>query len=63
MFVWIKIKKMAGDSVSEAIICGKAKQLYSDLLRKITLELVSKVKNSWEAEFGLIDFKGVGFIA
>jgi len=31
LMVWINEKQLAGDSVSEAIICGKARLLYSDI--------------------------------
>ena len=31
--VWINEKQLAGDSVSEAIICEKARLLYSDITR------------------------------
>ena len=31
LLIWIKDKQMAGDSISEAIICEKAKQLHSNL--------------------------------
>ena len=30
--VWINEKQLAGDSVSEAIICEKARLLYSDIM-------------------------------
>jgi hypothetical protein len=33
LMVWINEKQLAGDSVSEAIICEKAKLLYSDITR------------------------------
>ena len=39
--VWIDEKQFAGDSVSEAIICEKARLLYSDITRD-TLVLVLK---------------------
>ncbi|XP_023239813.1 major centromere autoantigen B-like [Centruroides sculpturatus] len=32
LLIWINEKQLTGDSVSEAIICGKAKNLYNDLL-------------------------------
>ncbi|XP_023239129.1 tigger transposable element-derived protein 1-like [Centruroides sculpturatus] len=32
LLIWINEKQLAGDSVSEAIICEKAKNLYNDLL-------------------------------
>ena len=31
LMVWINEKQLAGDSVSEAIICEKARLLYSDI--------------------------------
>jgi len=33
LMVWINEKQLAGDSVSEAIICEKARLLYSDITR------------------------------
>jgi len=33
LMVWINEKQLAGDSVSEAIICEKARLLYSDIMR------------------------------
>ena len=33
LMVWINEKHLAGDSVSEAIICEKARLLYSDITR------------------------------
>ena len=35
LLVWINEKQMAGDSVSEAIICEKAKQLFEELGAKV----------------------------
>ncbi|KAM6467107.1 uncharacterized protein PHA67_012646 [Liasis olivaceus] len=34
LLVWLNEKQLAGDSVSEAIICEKARKLHSDLLQK-----------------------------
>ena len=34
LLVWINELQLAWDSVSEGIICEKARQLYSDLVRK-----------------------------
>jgi hypothetical protein len=34
LLVWISEKRMAGDSVSDAIICEKAKQLFEELCVK-----------------------------
>lgn len=33
--VWIKEKQMAGDRISESIICAKVKQLLDDLLANV----------------------------
>jgi len=33
LMVWINEKRLAGDSVSEAVICEKARLLYSDIMR------------------------------
>jgi len=33
LMIWINEKKLAGDSMSEAIICEKARLLYSDITR------------------------------
>ena len=35
LLIWINEKQLAGDSISEAIICEKAKALYADLLRQV----------------------------
>lgn len=35
LLIWINEKQLAGDSVSEAIICEKAKLLHNDLLSKL----------------------------
>ncbi|XP_023235464.1 major centromere autoantigen B-like [Centruroides sculpturatus] len=35
LLIWINEKQFAGDSVSEAIICEKAKNLYNDVLTQI----------------------------
>ena len=35
LLIWINEKQLAGDSVSAAIICEKAKLLHSDLLSKL----------------------------
>jgi len=32
LMVWINERHLAGDSVSEAIICEKARHLYSDIM-------------------------------
>ncbi|KAM6459100.1 tigger transposable element-derived protein 1-like [Liasis olivaceus] len=34
LLVWLNEKQLAGDSVSEAMICEKARKLHSDLLQK-----------------------------
>nr|XP_045609707.1 uncharacterized protein LOC123765243 isoform X2 [Procambarus clarkii] len=34
LYIWINEQQLAGDSISEVIICEKAKQLYGDLLRE-----------------------------
>nr|XP_053647234.1 tigger transposable element-derived protein 1-like [Cherax quadricarinatus] len=46
LWVWIDKKQLAGDSVSEAIICEKAKQLHANLVRKMpgTSAAVSEFK-------------------
>ncbi|GFS99560.1 HTH CENPB-type domain-containing protein [Nephila pilipes] len=36
LLLWIKEKQMAGDSVSEAIICEKAGAIFQDLKRDVT---------------------------
>ena len=33
LYIWINEKQLAGDSISEAIICKKAGQSHADLLR------------------------------
>ncbi|XP_037012857.2 zinc finger MYM-type protein 5 isoform X1 [Artibeus jamaicensis] len=33
LYIWINEKELAGDSISEAIICEKARQLHADLLK------------------------------
>ncbi|XP_051819411.1 activating transcription factor 7-interacting protein 2 isoform X1 [Antechinus flavipes] len=33
LYIWINEKQLAGDSISEALICKKAKQLHTDLLK------------------------------
>ena len=38
LLVWIQEKQLAGDSISEAILCQKARHIYSDLLSLKTLE-------------------------
>ena len=38
LLVWIQEKQLAGDSVSEAIICEKARQIYGDLLKQLSSE-------------------------
>ncbi|GFU39074.1 tigger transposable element-derived protein 1 [Nephila pilipes] len=36
LLLWIKEKQLAGDSVSEAIICEKAGSIFQDLKREVT---------------------------
>ena len=35
MFTWINKKELTGDSITENVICQKAKMLNADLLEKI----------------------------
>ena len=35
LLVWIHQKQLAGDSVSELLICEKAKELYNNLIKKL----------------------------
>ena len=44
LLVWINEKQMAGDSVSEAIICEKAKQLFEELGAKVPSTSTGPVK-------------------
>lgn len=40
MLIWIKEKQLAGDSLSEAVICEKSKMPHADFLKVIPLRLV-----------------------
>lgn len=40
MLIWIKEKQLAGDSLSEAVICEKLKMPHADFLKAIPLRLV-----------------------
>jgi hypothetical protein len=40
LLVWINEKRIAGDSVSEAIICEKAKQLFEELGAKALVQVL-----------------------
>jgi len=44
LLAWINEKQMAGDSVSEAIICEKAKQLFEELGAKAPSTSTGPVK-------------------
>jgi len=44
--VWINEKQLAGDGVSEAIICEKARLLYSDIMRDNPGSSAEEVKAS-----------------
>jgi hypothetical protein len=46
LMVWINEKQLAGDSVSEAIICEKARLLYSDIMRDTPGSSVEEFKAS-----------------
>ena len=53
--MWINEQQLAGDSVSKAIICKKARPLHADLKKKmpVTSAAVSefKVSRSWFDKF------------
>lgn len=55
LLMWIEEKKMAGDSVSEAIICKKAKQIHSDLQRGMLVTSIQsddfKASRGWFENF------------
>lgn len=40
MLIWVKEKQLAGDSLSEAVICEKSKMPHADFLKVIPLRLV-----------------------
>lgn len=40
MLIWMKEKQLAGDSLSEAVICEKSKMPHADFLKVIPLRLV-----------------------
>ena len=44
LLVWINDKQMAGDSVSEAIFCEKAKQMFEELVAKAPSTSTGPVK-------------------
>ena len=35
VIIWIKEKELAGDSISQGIICEKVLQTYNELLKKL----------------------------
>jgi hypothetical protein len=51
--VWINEKQLAGDGVSEAIICEKARLLHSDITRDISAFSAEefKVSKGWFDDF------------
>ncbi|XP_066108863.1 tigger transposable element-derived protein 1-like [Saccopteryx bilineata] len=56
LLIWINQKQLDGDSVSEAIICEKARLLYADLIKKISGMSASvlsdfKASRSWFKKF------------
>lgn len=51
LMVWINEKQLAGDSVSEAIICEKARHLYSDITKDTPGAKEFKASNGWFDNF------------
>ena len=62
LLLWINEKQMAGDSVSEAIICEKAKQLLEKLGAKVPSTSTGPVKEILAPRGGLPDLgKGLDY--
>ena len=55
--MWINEKQMAGDSVSEAIICGKAKQLFEKLGAKAPSTSTGPVKEFFGTKGWFMGFR------
>lgn len=52
LLIWIKQKQLDGDCISEAIICGKARLLYTDLIQKMSACLRDfKASRDWFEKF------------
>ncbi|XP_066444151.1 E3 ubiquitin-protein ligase ZFP91 isoform X1 [Eleutherodactylus coqui] len=54
LLIWINSKQLNGDSVSQAIICEKARLLYADLLQKLP-EATASVLSDFKASRGWLD--------
>ena len=57
LLVWINEKQMAVDSVSEAIICEKAKQLFEELGAKAPSTSTGPVKEFFGTRGSLMDLR------
>ena len=51
LLVWINEKQLAGDVITEAIICEKAKALHDDLVKDMTQKEEFKASRGWFDNF------------